>query len=62
MVLCWKKSTEDPDSAWKAQNKAEETNPVYKYMNLGGKGLLLDIYFNGLIASYSLIPSLKSFC
>lgn len=38
---------EDPDSAWKQQNKEQERNPMYQYVNLNGGSKLVDAYNDG---------------
>lgn len=45
--LCNRGNKEDPDSAWRQQNKEIERNPIYKYVNFSGGGKLIDAYKNG---------------
>ncbi|XP_063430515.1 transient receptor potential cation channel subfamily V member 5-like isoform X2 [Mytilus trossulus] len=45
--LCFRKNNEDPDSAWRQQNKEMARNPIYKFVNFSGGGRLIDAYKNG---------------
>ena len=43
-VPCGRGSTTDGDAGWKQQNKQQDTNVVYKFMNLQKGGTLIDAY------------------
>ena len=57
-VLCGRGGTTDGDAGWKQQNKQQDTNVVYKFMNLQKGGTLIDAYNreqNGLEAVRTII-------
>ena len=41
--MFWKKK-QDPDSAWKLQNKEQKENPCYRFINLQKEGTLVDVF------------------
>lgn len=45
--LCFRRNSEDPDSAWRQQNKEVERNPIYKFVNFSGGGRLIEAYKSG---------------
>ena len=42
--MFWKRTKDDPDSEWKEQHDEIATNPFYNFINIQGKGTLVDEY------------------
>ena len=42
--MFWKRKNLDPDAAWKQQNREQQDNPLYRYINLDKGGKLVDTY------------------